>query len=168
MRETNNGICSASDDLRGGDVEQIVVFEVEGQRFALTLAVVERIERAVTITALPGAPAVIAGVIDVHGDLIPVIAMRRQWGLPERPLQLSDQLLIARGSRRRYALLIDGVADVVECDIADIAPPESFAAQTDSLRGAANVGEGIVFIHDLDRFLSLDTERALNEALDNA
>jgi purine-binding chemotaxis protein CheW len=156
---------AASDDSQIGDLEQIVVFDVAGQRFALTLAVVERVERAVAITALPEAPAVIAGVIDVHGDLIPVITMRRQWNLPERPLQLGDQLLIARGSRRRYALLIDGVAEVVDCDVAAIVPAESFAAQTDSLRGAINVGDDIVFIYDLDHFLSLDAERALDEAL---
>lgn len=146
--------------------DQIVVFEIERQRFALALAVVERVERAVAITALADAPPLIAGVIDVRGDLIPVITLRKLWGLPERSLTLSDQLLIARGTRRRYALLIDTVIDVAACDTATIASAESLAAQTESLRGAVSLDEGIVFIHDLDYFLSLDAERDLDKALD--
>lgn len=157
----------SADRERNVVFDQIVVFEVERQRFALPLSAVERVERAVAITPLPDAPPTIAGVIDVRGDLIPVIALRKQWGLPARPLALSDQLLIASGTRRRYALLIDSVIDVQHCDAAAIAPAESLAAHTDSLRGAVSLNDSIIFIHDLDQFLSLDAERDLDKALDN-
>lgn len=144
---------------------EIVTFDVEHQRFALSLAVVERVERAVAITPLTDAPPVIAGVIDVRGELMPVVALRELWGLSVRPLSLSDQLLIARGARRRYALLVDCVIDVAYCDVEKIASPESLAAHSDSLCGAVTIDNDIIFIHDLDSFLSLDAERELEKAL---
>lgn len=165
MREGNGEQRAIADNSRIAVVDQIVVFELEQQRFALPLTVVERVERAVAITPLTDAPTVIAGVIDVRGDLLPVIALRKQWGLPDRPLALSDQLLIACGSRRRYALLIDCVIDVVYYDTAAVVPAASLAVDTDSLRGAVSLDDGIIFIHDLDYFLSLDAERDLDKAL---
>lgn len=164
MRETSVEEHAMGSD-QSVDQQQIVIFELEQQRFALPVAVVERAERAVAITPLNDAPSVIAGVIDVHGDLLPVIALRKQWGLPARPLALSDQLLITRGARRRYALLIDCVIDVAYCDTNAIVPAQAFAVDTDSLHGAVSLDDGIIFIHDLDRFLSLDAERELDQAL---
>ncbi len=154
-------------EQRAIDVSQMVVFEVDAQHFALSLQVVERVERAVAITPLAEAPPAIAGVIDVRGTLLPVIALRRHWHLPDRPLALSDQLLIARGKRRVYALLVDSVLDVAYYDANAIAAADALATQMDSLRGAVRSNDAIVFIHDLDRFLSLDDERSLDKALAN-
>lgn len=147
---------------------QVVLFELDAQRYALPLAVVERAERAVAITVLPAAPAVIAGVINVRGALLPVIALRRRLDLPARALALGDQLLIAVGSRRSYALLVDAVLDVVSYDAADFIAAEALTLGADSLQGALRLPGDIVFIHDLDRFLSLDDERDLSRALADA
>lgn len=146
---------------------QLVVFELDAQRFALPLQVVERVERVVALTQLAEAPAAVAGVIDVRGALFPVIALRECWNLPPRPLALSDQLLLARGSRRAYALLVDSVLDVADYDPTTIVATEALAGGADSLCGALRLNDGIVFIHDLDHFLSLDAESALAVALEH-
>src|SRR4051812_25169417 len=92
---------------------QVVVFRLETQCFALPLGQVERATRAVAITPLPRAPSVVAGVIDLHGSVVPVIDLRRRLQLPERAATLNDQLLITRTSKRLYAAQVDAVLDVI-------------------------------------------------------
>ncbi|HEY3699512.1 MAG TPA: chemotaxis protein CheW [Spongiibacteraceae bacterium] len=150
------------DGTAGG---RVVIFELDTQRFALPLAIVTRVERAIAITILPEAPAVIAGVINVRGVLLPVISLRRRLLLPERTLSLSDQLIVARGSRRIYALLVDAVLDVADYAAADFVAAQTLSAGGDSFHGALRLPDGIVLIHDIDRFLSLEDERALAQAL---
>ena len=62
----------------------IVVFTLDEQRYALHLLAVERVVRAVEVTALPEAPEIVLGVVNVKGRIVPVINVRRRFRLPER------------------------------------------------------------------------------------
>ena len=77
-----------------------VVFSLDAGRYALPLATVERIVRAVEVTRLPSAPPIILGAIDVQGRVLPVFNIRRRFGLPERDIGPSDHFLIARSADR--------------------------------------------------------------------
>lgn len=147
---------------------QLVVFRLEAERFALPLEQVERATRAVAITHLPQAPAVIAGVVDIRGAVIPVIDMRRRLQLPARAAALNDQLLIARTAKRRYAALVDAVLDVIAYTPADYVETAAVIPGLEYLQGIIRLPDGIVLIHDLEQFLSLEEDRALDEALANA
>jgi purine-binding chemotaxis protein CheW len=147
---------------------QLVVFELESQRFALPLEQVERATRSVALTPLSHAPAVIAGVIEMRGAVVPVIDMRRRLRLPLRALALTDQLLIARTATRRYAVLVDAVLDVVAYTPADYVETTAVVPGLEYLQGIVRLPDGIVLIHDLEQFLSLAENRALDEALANA
>jgi purine-binding chemotaxis protein CheW len=146
----------------------VVIFEVAAQRFGLPLASVEQAVRVVEITPLPNAPAVVAGVIDVHGAIVPVIDMRRRFGLPQRPLNLSDQFLIANSSARKLALCVDAVGAVVEYRSEDFTIAAAMVPGMESLQGIAKLADGLVFIHDLERLLSLEETTALAEAIGDA
>lgn len=145
--------------------EQLVVFLLEGQRYALPLSVVDRFVRAVEITALPGAPRIVLGAIDVAGVVVPVLSLRRRFGLPDRELALTDQFLLARTSARPVALVVDDAVDVAEV------PPEAVSAAgqvvpgLEGVQGVARLHDGLVLIHDLERCLSLAEGRVLDEAL---
>jgi hypothetical protein len=78
----------------------IVVFNLDEQQYALHLAAVERIVRVAEITPVPKAPAIVLGVINVQGQVIPVINIRKRFRLPDREMSLSDHLIIARTAKR--------------------------------------------------------------------
>ncbi|MDB6060963.1 MAG: chemotaxis protein CheW [Verrucomicrobiaceae bacterium] len=147
---------------------QVVVFKLDAQRFALPLDQVERATRSVAITPLPHAPAVIAGVVDVRGSVIPVIDIRKRLGLPGRAPTLNDQLLIAGTSKRRYAALVDTILDVLVYAPGDFSVAEHVVPGLEFLKGIVRLSDGIVLIHDFEQFLSLEEERALDEVLRNA
>ena len=75
---------------------RLVVFGIEGQRYALPLLAVERVLPMVAVSPLPKAPSVALGVINFHGQVVPVLDIRNRFGLPSRDYGLTGHLLIAR------------------------------------------------------------------------
>lgn len=144
---------------------QLVVFLLDEQRYALHLSVVERVVRAVEVTPLPKAPAIVLGVMNVQGRIIPVVNLRRRFRLPERDIGLGDQLIIAHTAKRPVALTADAVTSVVEISEQEIVSRETILPGLGYVTGAVKLDDGLVLIHDLDTFLSLDEEKALDEAL---
>ncbi len=143
---------------------QLVVFAIEGQRYALYLSAVEKIVRAVEITPLPDAPEIVEGVINMHGHVIPVLNIRRRFRLPERKAAAADQFIIARTSKRTVALCADGVSGVIEHHEQEVAHAQEILPHMKYIEGAVKLDDGIVLIHDLDTFLSLEEEEKLDTA----
>lgn len=145
-----------------------VVFLLNGQRYALPLATVERIVAAVAVAGLPGAPASVLGAIDVQGGVVPVLCMRRRFGLSEREIGPHDQFVIARASSRLVALVIDEAHSVMEFAASQLDSLDKAVPGLEQFHGLARLDDGMVLIHDLDKFLSVDESRRLDVALEQA
>lgn len=149
---------------RGGeDARAILVFCLDDVRFGLWADDVAEIIRAVWVTLLPGAPDVIEGVIDVRGELVPVLDVRRRFGLDARPLSPDDHMVLVRVGTRRRAVRADRVLE-----LANVAPAEVAQAgdlEVPHVAGVARLADGLVLLHDLATFLSAAEARALDQAL---
>jgi purine-binding chemotaxis protein CheW len=150
------------------DHKQIVLFTLDEPRYALHLSTVERVVRAVEITPLPKAPEIVLGVINVQGQVMPVIDVRRRFCLPMCEMKLNDRFIVVRTSRRLVALVADSVAGVRAIENRDMVIAQQALPFAAYLQGVAKVNGDIVLIYDLDRFLSLDEEQALDAALSEA
>jgi purine-binding chemotaxis protein CheW len=146
----------------------LVVLTLDEQRYALPLSAVERVVRTVEVTPLPNAPDIIAGVVNVQGQIIPVADIRKRFRLPAREITLSDQLIIAHTSRRPVTLVVDAVIGVVECAEQDITAAEAIVPGTEYVKGVAKLKDGMILIHDLNSFLSLEEAQSLEDAMENA
>lgn len=148
---------------------QLVVFALDDQRYALRLSAVDRVVRMAHVTALPKAPDIVTGIINVQGRIVPVINVRRRFGLPERPApSLTDRLVFAHTTRRPVALVADTVAGVLEYPEEEIVEMERVIPDAGYIEGIAKLKDGLILIHDLDGFLSLDEEGQLDRALSPA
>lgn len=143
----------------------LIVFRLDDRRYALRPEAVEHVVRMVEIAPLPKSPAVVLGVINVRGSIAPVFDIRRRFGLPARAVELSDHLLIARAGRRRVALAVDETLDVIAPTAAEICPPDQILPGLEYVTGVVRLEDGLLFIHDLDAFLSADESAALDQAL---
>jgi purine-binding chemotaxis protein CheW len=94
--------------------------------------------------------------------------MYRRFRLPERELALTDQLIIARTSQRMVGLVVDAVVDVVEYPEQVISAGESILSELDYVAGVVKLQDGLILIHDLDKFLSMDEEASLQQAMEAA
>ncbi|MEO6321364.1 MAG: chemotaxis protein CheW [Polaromonas sp.] len=148
--------------------DYLVGFALDGLRFALPLASVERVVHAVAITPLPKAPEVILGVINVQGRLVPVADIRKRFRLPARDIALGAHIVIARTPSRPLALVADVVHGVMTWSGEDNASLEQLVPGLEYVRGIVKTPDGLVLIHDLDRFLALDEEASLQRAMADA
>jgi len=147
------------------NLSQLVVFTLDEQRYALYLAAVERIVRVVEITPLPKAPEVVLGVVNVHGQIIPVVNIGKRFRLPEREIALSNQLIIANTSRRAVALLVDEVSGVLEISEREMIEAGKILPDMDYVEGIVKLEDGLILIHGLNTFLSIEEEKALDDAM---
>jgi purine-binding chemotaxis protein CheW len=145
---------------------RLVHFNLDDQKYALFLSAVIRIIRVVEITGLPKAPEIVLGVINMHGLIIPVFDIRKRFRMPQREMQLGDQLIIASTSKRTIALLVDSVNDVIEISEEKIIAGEKILPGLEYVEGIVKTEDGMILIHNLEQFLSLQEENALHEAME--
>ena len=144
---------------------EILVFEAGGQRYGLPIVDVRELVRAVAITPLPDAPAVIEGIVDVRGRVLPVLDVRARLRLPAKALEPSDHFIVASAGARGVILRVDRAVHLATIDDASVQPPETLGAGGSHLAGVARLEDGMVLIHDLATFLTAAENMALDEAL---
>lgn len=143
----------------------LLVFRLEGQRCGLPVEAVERVLPMAAVTPLPQGPAVALGLLNLHGELLPVLDLRRRFGLPPADYGPGARLLVSRAGARRVLLAVDEVEEVVEIRREAVIPPEAILPGAGRLAGVVALPDGLLLIHDLEGFLSLEEERALGLAL---
>jgi purine-binding chemotaxis protein CheW len=144
---------------------EVLVFEVGGQRYGLPTVDVRELVRAVTITPLPNAPAVIEGVVDVRGHVLPVLDVRARFRMPAKALDPSDHFIVASAGPRGVILRVDRATHLALIEEASVQPPESLGPSATYVAGVAKLDDGMVLIHDLATFLSAAESASLDEAL---
>lgn len=157
--------CRAWEPVCLSETARFVVFRLDERRFALPLEAVERLVRAVDVTPLPGAPAIVVGAISVHGCLLPVLNIRRRFLVQEREIQPSDWFLLARAAPHMVVLAIDQSDGVIERPQAEIVESLRIVSGLEYFPGVVRLDDGLVLIHDLDTFLSTEEALAMDRAL---
>ena len=147
---------------------QLVVFTLDAQNYALPLARVQRVVRMVEVTPLPKAPEIVLGVIDLQGNIVPVMSMRRRFGLAEPETSLSDHLIVADTATRSVALVVNSVTGVIERTSEEVTDTEKIVPGAQYVEGMTRLEGGILFIHNLDRFLSKKEEQQMEVLLGQA
>ena len=149
-------------------LNRLVAFILGEQQYALSLATVQRVVRMVEVTPLPKAPEVVLGVIDFQGNIIPVVSMRKRFGLAESEISLSDQLIVAQAGTLSVAVVVNSVTGVFERTAEEVTEAEKIVPGAQYLEGITRLDGGILFVHDLDRFLSKKEEQQLDGLLAQA
>ena len=119
----------------------------------------------VHITPVSSAPDILLGIVNLEGVVIPVMDVRQRFNLPEREISLSDRLIFARTQRRSVALISDTVTGVIECSEHSLISAERILPELAHVEGVIKFKDGMILIHDLDKFLSLEEEAALDLAV---
>ena len=142
-----------------------LVFILDDQRYALHLSAVDRVARMVRITPISSAPEILLGVVNLEGVVIPVMDVRQRFNLPEREISLSHRLIFARTKQRSVALVADTVTGVIECLEHSLISAERILPELAHVEGVIKLEDGLILIHNLDKFLSLEEEAALDLAV---
>lgn len=145
---------------------RLVLLTVDGQTYALHLDAVDRIVRMVEVTRLPEAPDVVEGVINIQGEVVPVVSIRRRLGLAHRGVAVSDSLVLARARSRRLAIIAESILGTVERPADAVVSTRELVRGRQHIEGVLKASDGLVLIQDLDRFFSPEEEQSLDLALE--
>ncbi len=137
-----------------GTAEQLVVFTLSDLHCALRIPDIKRILPAVDITPVPKAPEIVMGLINIRGRAVPVLTIRRLLGLCEIEMSVNHMIILAQTTTCPVAILVDEVRGVYECDTRAIVAPEDLYPGIAYLQGVTKLQDGIIYIYNLDRFLS--------------
>jgi purine-binding chemotaxis protein CheW len=137
---------------------QFCTFHLENLMFGVSLERVQEVIRYLELTEIPLAPRVVSGLMNLRGQIVTGIDLRRRLDLPEREEGRHPMNVVIRSADGAVSLLVDDIGDVVE--VTD----ESFERPPETLQG--KVRDVIVGVHKLDKQLLhvLDTDRACETA----
>lgn len=136
------------------DERQYVVFLLEGQEYGAPIEAVREVGVYQTVTHLPATPDYVQGVINLRGQVIPVIDLRRRLGLPHRDAGADTRIMVMEGGNLT-GMVVDGVREVVRIRQEDIEPPEHMAGNISPtyLRGVAKLADRLILLVNVERLL---------------
>src|SRR5437763_16976232 len=106
----------------GGDEQQLVVFELGAELYGVEIARVHEIIRLQAVTRVPRSPAFVEGVINLRGKVIPVVDLRRRFGLPSAEHTRSSRIVVVEIGDQVVGIVVDGVSEVLRVNSATVEP----------------------------------------------
>jgi purine-binding chemotaxis protein CheW len=160
-----------SDMRDSGDTH--LLFRLAGENYAAPVTEVEEVLEWQPVTTVPRCPAYLLGIINVRGTLIPVLDLRRRFGIEAGTVDGTGEsriLVIGMGfgeARIQMGLVVDAVEGVVDIDSEAVEPPPAVGGHggAEAVRGVVRHGERILLVVDPDAILPRDTLDADYDAL---
>jgi len=144
---------------------QLVVFVMENEEFACGINNVREVLKMIRVTPLPRSLDFVEGVINMRGEVIPVIDLRKRFGLPEAERTDESRIIIVEVEEYMVGLIVDSVREVLSLPDQQIqeAPSQVAGGKTDLIKGVGKVEDRMLIILDLDRILTSEEQIALDD-----
>jgi purine-binding chemotaxis protein CheW len=155
-----NAVKSEHKSAVSATVEQYLTFELVGQRYGVEILRVQEIKGWEKPTRLPHSPDHVQGVINLRGAVVPIIDLRRRFGLGEPEYGRTTVVIVVKVESARGELIagmvVDGVCEVCNIGVQDFRPPPELAAaiDTDFVRGLAMVDDKMLILLDVARLIN--------------
>jgi purine-binding chemotaxis protein CheW len=136
--------------------EQLVVFELGNEYYGLDISAVEGIIKIQAITSMPRAPEFVEGVTNLRGMVVPVIDLRKRFGLPVLDNTSDTRIVIVNLGKTKVGMVVDGVSEVLRVPEEAIQPTPPIVTSVDTafIRGIAKLNERLVTLLDLKKVLN--------------
>lgn len=136
-------------------LHHLVTFHLAKEEYGVEIASVQEIIRASDITPVPGAPAHVKGVINLRGKIIPVVDLRKRFGLPIIDTCETQRIIVVELGVKRLGMLVDSVSQVIKISsaIIDTLPEEATTVNENYIKGVGKLDNRLIIILDLDQSL---------------
>lgn len=149
-----------------GDLIQLVTFRIGEEEFGVDILRVQEIIRMMPITKVPNAPPFVEGVINLRGKVIPVIDMRKRFGMAAAPHDNHTRIKVMDLGDQTVGFVVDAVSEVLRIQESTVEPPPAVVAGVGSeyMRGVGKLENRLLILLDLNKLLS-DADKASLAAL---
>ena len=140
---------------RDGKGSQVVSFRLGEEEFGVDIMTVQEIILLGCITQVPEVPEHVLGVINLRGNVIPILNLRRRFGMADRAPDDSTRIVVMNLGGRTVGVVVDGVSEVLRLSEDDLSPaPASLSgAGKEYINGLAKRGERLLILLDMARLL---------------
>lgn len=138
--------------------QQLVVFELASETYGVDIGAVREIIRMQALTKIPQCASYVEGVINLRGAVIPVIDIRKRFGLDWSEEGADTRILVVEVGRKSIGVIVDAVTEVQRITTSAIEPPSSVVLSSDSeyVIGIAKVDDKLIILLDLDKALPIE------------
>ncbi|NQW17514.1 MAG: chemotaxis protein CheW [Chloroflexi bacterium] len=145
--------------------QQLVVFDLSGEAYGISIESVREIIRLQEITQVPRTPEFVEGVINLRGKVIPVVDLRKRFGLQERDRDSDNRIVNVDIGGHEIGMVVDAVTEVLRISSGSVEPPSNVITTADSgyLRGIAKLDNRLIILLDLEQVLSTDEQAEIGE-----
>ena len=152
------------------DLLQLVSFVIENEEFGIDILRVQEIIRPVEITRVPNSPSFVEGVINLRGRIVPVVDLRKRFGLPEREQDQHTRIIVVELIDRVVGFMMDAVKEVIRVDrsVIEPAPELAIGIDTEYIKGGAKLEDRLLILLELEEVLTEDEKNAVRDAEESA
>ncbi len=147
-----------------GVLQQFISFSIGEEEYGLDLLRVKEVIRKRPITWLPKAPSFVKGIVNLRGDVIPIIDLRARFGLGSCEDTAQTRVIVVEIGGRLTGLVVDSASQVVRIseDQIDPPPPMSGGLEQDLITGVGKLDDQLVILLNTDSILTVDEKTALS------
>jgi len=148
----------------GGEL-QLVAFCLQGEEFAVDIQKVREVLKITQITRLPQSLEFIEGVINLRGEVLPVVDLRKRFGLVATEEMSRARIIIVEIQESLVGLIVDSVTEVLHLTAAAVEPPPRRIAgtKTEFIQGVGKLGDRLIIVLNLEKILSSDEHLGLDQ-----
>jgi purine-binding chemotaxis protein CheW len=149
-----------------GEVVQVVSFRLGGEEYGVDIAQVQEIIRLVEITHVPRAPRFMEGVINLRGQLIPIIDLRTRFGMPRIAATKSTRIVVTEIGSKKVGIVVDSVSEVLNIPIENVeaAPEMVSGVGTEYIQGVGKINDRLIIMLDLTMVITSEEKQQLETA----
>jgi purine-binding chemotaxis protein CheW len=132
-----------------------VLFKVADAEYALPASDVLHMESYEGATRVPGAPSYVTGLMQIRRRVVPVVDLRRRFGLPDIARTLDSRVVVVQAGERAIGLLADSAREVRSIDVEDFQPPPELIAEQSSgyVMKVARAGDRMLMLIDFRKVI---------------
>lgn len=149
------------------DLLQLVTFKVGEEEFGIEIFSVKEIIRMLDITKVPKAPDFVEGVVNLRGKVIPIIDMRKRFGLDSLDHDKHTRIVVVEMEEVMVGFVVDAVSEVLRIPADTVEPPPSVVAGIDAeyINGVGKLESRLLIMLDLKKLLGNDEKSVLKAGL---
>ncbi len=148
-----------------GDLNQLISFVVGNEEYGLDILQVKEVIRIREITRLPKAPSFVKGIINLRGDVIPIIDLRDRFGLEHKEYTTTTRVIVVDVDEKLVGMVVDEASQVmrVPADQIDPPPPIVGGLSAEYIKGVGKLDERLIILLNIDRILTAGEKVELKE-----
>jgi purine-binding chemotaxis protein CheW len=144
------------------DLLQLVSFVVGGEEFGLDILRVQEIIRIQALTRVPNSPDFVDGVINLRGKVIPVIALRKRFGLENLAHDRQTRIVVSEVNGTVLGFIVDSVSEVLRIPADTVEPPPRLGkVEREYVSGVGKLDNRLLILLDVDRLMS-DSDKGVS------